>query len=74
MDGAEDAVPTIALELERLLPRNNRRHRLKKRRPGMAIVARIIGITFVAGILVTVLASLLASAPDIVRYLKIRGM
>ncbi|MEO6577611.1 MAG: hypothetical protein ABIO99_01765 [Candidatus Limnocylindria bacterium] len=40
----------------------------------MAIVARIIGITFVAGILVTVLASLLASAPDIVRYLKIRGM
>lgn len=40
----------------------------------MAFVARIIGITFVAGILAAAIVSIVVSAPDIVRYLKIRGM
>ena len=40
----------------------------------MAVVARIIGITMVAAVAVTALASLVASAPDIARYLRIRNM
>lgn len=40
----------------------------------MAFVSRIIGITVVAGILVAALASLVASAPDIVRYVRMRNM
>ncbi|MFN2419615.1 MAG: hypothetical protein ABR593_11980 [Candidatus Limnocylindria bacterium] len=40
----------------------------------MAIVARIIGITVVAAVVATALASLVASAPDIARYLRMRNM
>jgi len=40
----------------------------------MALVARIIGVSVVAAIAVTTLASLVASAPDIARYLRMRNM
>ncbi len=40
----------------------------------MALVARIIGIAVVAVIALTTVVSLVASAPDIARYFRMRNM
>ncbi len=40
----------------------------------MALVARVIGISVVAVIALATAASLVASAPDIARYLRMRNM